>query len=166
MHEQVDPLAELERLILARTCEVCGDVWSDILPRYWKCRNEKKGGYVFKHWRNWKLCPNCLCKLSAIGFAGFDKWCFPVIANMPDIQNLAEQLVAVQPMQLPAAQIMYLDYQIGPEGVRRREGRAGRVVREDHIVRGRTRHTIVLDDANFRANAPEAEAALTGGENP
>ena len=144
MHEQVDVLAELECLIQARTCEVCGDVWSETLPHHWKCRSEKKNGYTSKHWRNWRLCPNCLCKLSAIGFGGFDKFVFPVIANVPDIQLLADQLVAVQPMQGPAPGMFYLDYRIGTGGVQRTERREGRVVREDRIVRGRTRHTRTL----------------------
>lgn len=153
MDEHLDPLAELERLIHSRTCEVCGDVWSDVLPRYWKCRTEQKGGYVSKHWRNWRLCPNCLCKLSAIGFGGFDKFVFPVIANMPDIQMMAEQLVAVQPMQAPAAQIMYLDYVIGPEGVRRTERRGLPEMRMlKNRVRGQPQHVAMLDDANFRAD--------------
>jgi hypothetical protein len=161
MDERIDPLAELERLIQSRTCEVCGDVWSDILPRYWKCRSEKMGGYTSNHWRNWRLCPNCLCKLSAIGFAGFDKFVFPVIQNMPDIQNLAEQLVAVQPMQLPAAQVFYMDMVVGPEGVRRHLPERHPLLRRyaavdlaapgaDRTVRGRTRHVAMLDDANFR----------------
>jgi len=139
--EFLDPLAELERLIHSRTCEVCGDVWNDILPRYWKCRKEKKAGYVSKHWRNWRLCPNCLSALTHdYNFASF---IFPVIANMPPMENLMEQLVAVQPMQAPAPGMFYLDYVIGPEGVRRMERRDGRVLREDHIVRGRTRHVAV-----------------------
>lgn len=81
MDEQINPLGEIERLIQARTCKVCGDVWSDILPRYWKCRSEKKGGYVSKHWRNWRLCPDCLYKLSATGFGGFDLVSTPVVAR-------------------------------------------------------------------------------------
>lgn len=136
MEPFLDPVAELERLIQARTCEVCADVWSEPLPRYWKCRDEKKGGYTLKHWRNWRLCPNCLCKLThGLNFGGFDKFVFPVIANMPDIQMLAEQLVQVQPMNVPQAAVMYLDYQIGPEGVRRRERGRGRIFLEDHAGR-------------------------------
>lgn len=113
--ERLDPLAELERLIHSRTCEICDEVWSEALSRYWKCRTEQKGGYVSKHWRYWKLCPNCLCKLSGVG--GFSELIFPVIANMRPA-DMVEQLIAVQLMQVPAAQVFYMDFVVEPEGVR------------------------------------------------
>lgn len=142
MLDQIDPIAEIERLIESRTCEVCGDVWSEALSRYWKCRNEQRNGYVLKHWRYWRLCPNCLTKLT-YNVGGFEKFIFPVIANMAEV-DVVEQLVQVQPMNVPAAAVMYLDYQIGPEGVRRRERRGGNWVREDYVVQGRVRNARVV----------------------
>lgn len=41
----------------------------------------------------------------------FDKWIFPVIENVAPTQaDVIEQLVAVQPMQLPNAQVFYMDF--------------------------------------------------------
>jgi len=47
----------------------------------------------------------------------FDKWIFPVIANMSE-NDVIDQLVAVQPMAGPVSQIVYLDIVTG-----RRKGR-------------------------------------------
>jgi hypothetical protein len=47
----------------------------------------------------------------------FDKWIFPVIANMSE-NDVIDQLVAVQPMAGPVSQIVYMDIVTG-----RRKGR-------------------------------------------
>lgn len=122
--EQVDPRAELERLIVDNTCEWCDETKLPQLTdsgksivyiqRAWLCREQKQGGYTSKHWRFWRVCDQCACQ----GKLRFDKWIFPVIANMPPMQGLMEQLVAVQPMQQPAPQVLYMDFIVGPEGVR------------------------------------------------
>jgi hypothetical protein len=47
----------------------------------------------------------------------FDKWIFPVIANMSE-NDVIDQLVAIQPMAGPVSQIVYMDIVTG-----RRKGR-------------------------------------------
>jgi hypothetical protein len=42
----------------------------------------------------------------------FDKWIFPVIANMSE-NDVIDQLVAVQPMAGPVSQIVYMDIVTG-----------------------------------------------------
>lgn len=113
--DDINPLAELERLIVDNTCEWCGETKLPqltesgksivFIQRSWLCREEKRGGYTSKHYRYWRVCDTCACQNKL----RFDKWIFPVIANMPQA-NLMEQLVAVQPMQHPAPQVMYMDY--------------------------------------------------------
>lgn len=120
--KQVDPRAELERLIVDNTCEWCGDTKLPQLTasgsivyiqRAWLCREQKQRGYTSKHWRMWRVCDRCAWQ----GSLRFDKWIFPVIANMPT-ENLMEQLIAVQPMQAPPPQLLYMDLLIVPQGVR------------------------------------------------
>ena len=121
--EPVDPRAELERLIVDCTCEWCGETrWSleaggtgrmvTDVERQWCCRKVKSKGYVSTHWRVWRVCWFC-----RVNGPQFDKWIFPVIANMQP-NGLMEQLVAVQPMQAPVPQVLYMDFVVGPEGVR------------------------------------------------
>jgi|PlaIllAssembly_1097288.scaffolds.fasta_scaffold28214_3 hypothetical protein len=162
--EDFDPRAYLERLIVEATCEWCGQThwtqeagstrWVTDVERGWFCREQKGNGYTSKHWRVWRVCFSCRHSSS------FDKWVFPVIANMPEI-DIMQALVQVQPMQVPAAQVFYMDLVVGP-------GRPGRrrhavdlaapeadrtimtVVKNRQPVRGRTKHVMMLDDANFR----------------
>ncbi len=42
----------------------------------------------------------------------FDKWVFPIIRNMPSTDVLTE-LVSVQPMTGPSAEIVYMDLRAG-----------------------------------------------------
>lgn len=124
--EQVDPRAELERLIVDNTCEWCGETKLPELTdsgksivyvqRLWLCRELDLPGYKSKHYRYWRVCDVCQQKRL---WGHFDKFIFPVIKNMPPMQGLMEQLVAVQPMAQPAPQVLYLDYIVGPEGARR-----------------------------------------------
>lgn len=189
--EPLDPRAELERLIVDNTCEWCGDTKLPQLTdsgksivyvqRLWLCRELDLPGYKSKHYRYWRVCDTCQQKRL---WGHFDKFIFPVIKNMPPMQGLMEQLVAVQPMQQPAPHVLYLDYVIGPEGARpalperhpllRRyaeveldERLYGRgvidaaadkadatalvchVLKNREPVRGRTKHVMMLDDANF-----------------
>jgi hypothetical protein len=120
----LDPLVELERLIVERTCETCGAIIPHMVVysrmqerrfipsprREWRCVQQPRNGYVFKHWRYWLLCSVCKSQ-------GFARWIFPVIQNMPPIVDL-RHLVSVQPMNEPAAQVFYMDFMVGPEGVR------------------------------------------------
>lgn len=126
--EPVDPRAELERLIVDCTCEWCGETrWSleaarsadapvgrrvTDVERQWCCRKVKSNGYVSTHWRVWRVCWSC-----RVNGPQFDKWIFPVIANMQP-NGLLEQLVQVQPMNQPVPQVLYMDFVVGPEGVR------------------------------------------------
>jgi len=109
----LDPRAEFERLLAPCVCDWCGKAHVVrnaeegvdrlvIIKPEWRCREVKQGGYVSKHWKAWRVCSLCLSK------GQFDKWIFPVIAHMPENDFLA-QLVQVQPMNLPAAQVMYMD---------------------------------------------------------
>jgi len=107
-----------------RTCEWCGaqmiegdlDGW---LTTRWRCRVIKKStGYTLKHWAYWRVCKSCECSVvTGTGTYGFDKFVFPIIANI-DTRDPMEQLVAVQPMQQPPAGFFHLDFVVGPEGAR------------------------------------------------
>lgn len=44
---------------------------------------------------------------AAVNVPSFDKWIFPVIANMPKT-DVIDQLASVQTMTSPASQIMYI----------------------------------------------------------
>lgn len=125
--DDINPLAELERLIVDNTCEWCGETKLPQLTdsgksiifvqRMWLCRELDLPGYKSKHYRYWRVCDTCQQKRL---WGHFDKFIFPVIKNMPPMQGLMEQLVAVQPMAQPAPHVLYLDYVVGPEGARRR----------------------------------------------
>lgn len=51
--------------------------------------------------------------LRARGPGRFGSFCFPIIRRMPE-RALVEQIVALQPMALPTAQVFYLDIVTGP----------------------------------------------------
>jgi hypothetical protein len=121
----LNPAAELERLIIDCTCEWCGQThWvntastvssgriTDVV-RGWFCRKQRRNGYVSRHWRMWRVCN--ACRRVGVGLGTFDRWVFPVITNM-DYSILVDQIIDIQPMQLPAAQIMYMDLVVGPAG--------------------------------------------------
>lgn len=133
--DEVDPKYLVDWLVIQHTCEWCGgtidhprnangDVY--MLAPKWRCREIKRNGYTSKHWKYWRVCFKCGTK------EGFEKWVFPVIATiMPEHMSL-DAIMQVQPMGLPAGEIMYMDYIHG-----RREGR----------VRGRTQDCVMIDDA-------------------
>lgn len=153
--EDFDPRSYLESLIVDCTCEWCGEThwtqeagtgrWVTDVVKGWFCREHKGNGYISKHWRIWRVCHACRW-----GNGSFGKWVFPVIANMPEV-DIMQALVQVQPMQVPAAQVFYMDLVVGPEGVRRHPERRYGVdlaaPGADRTVRGRRQHAIVLDDA-------------------
>lgn len=195
--EQVDPRAELERLIVDNTCEWCGETklpqltdsgkYIVFVQRSWLCRELDLPGYKSRHYRYWRVCDSCRQKRL---WGQFDKFIFPVIANMPPMQGLMEQLVAVQPMAQPAPQVLYMDY-VYVDGeprpnlperhpLLRRYAEVGiderlygrgvvdaakdradatalvcAVIKNREPVRGRTKHVMMLDDANFRVEQPE-----------
>jgi|OpeIllAssembly_1097287.scaffolds.fasta_scaffold220828_2 hypothetical protein len=171
--EPLDPLAELERLIVDNTCQWCGETKLPQLTdsgktivyvrRLWLCREEAKPGYKSKHWRYWRVCDTCQQKHL---WGGFDKWIFPVIANMPQ-HNLMEQLVAVQPMAQPAPQVMYMDFVYADaERVRLPERhpllRRYAEVGIDHRNYGR----VVVDVAADKADATALVAAVLKNREP
>lgn len=114
-------MIEVEWLMKAVTCEGCGEVipckivYQEgqqpvyILPqRKWHCFPVRCNGYVRKHWRNWLLCASCQWNEFAHFERPFASWIAPII----------QDLVAVQPMQVPAAQVFFMDFVVGPEGIR------------------------------------------------
>ena len=131
----VAPEVYLDWLIVQTTCEWCGgDIeWrnSDGLrvpkPAQWLCRTEKRGGYISKHWRLWRVCQKC--HLQGL-ITDFCKWIFPVINNMSMIGGSLAALMQVQPMSEPRGEIFYADLVERP-------------------LRGRLREGVVLDDATF-----------------
>jgi hypothetical protein len=153
--EDFDPRAELERLIVSCTCEWCGQThwaqeagtgrWVTDVESGWFCREQKGNGYTSKHWRVWRVCFSCRHSSS------FAKWVFPVIANMPEV-DIMQALVSIQPMQVPAAQVFYMDLVVGPRppGRRRHVGVDLAAPDAERTVRGRRQRAVMLDDANFR----------------
>jgi len=145
MDEYVNPLAELERLIVERTCEWCDRVYEKSLTFHFLPRVIKRSGYTVMHRKYWRVCEYCQSGMA------FDKWVFPVIQNMPEHMSL-EAIMQVQPMAvhnphelaLPLdVDMVMLDYEITPEGVRRR-------VQVPERIRGHTNLVVHLDDATFR----------------
>ncbi len=186
--DQLDPRAYLEQFIADCTCDWCGNAypatrdeehktWVPLVRWDWRVRVEKKAGYVSKHERWCKVCPTCLLSDTY----GFAKFIFPIIKNMA-VHDTMSQLVAVQPMMLPAGEILYMDYvHRRPEPPRARRAHndmedavlgalANSLADETRPikrgawrafadglrwggVRGQRQHAVMLDDANWRLDA-------------
>lgn len=129
--ENIDPRAELERLIVESTCEWCGEIgfrqrdddnppdkaYATIIKRAWLCRVDRKGGYISRHSRFWRVCDTCFFLAGSKRALGdFSKWIFPVIGTYTG-RMMMQSIVEVQPMELPAPQVFYLDYLVTPKGV-------------------------------------------------
>ena len=84
-------------------CEWCGQSWHSPLKREWLCRRTDEGRV--KHWKNWQVCN--LCKLCKHVFG-----CMPYVVGMAEMPDLRD-IMAVQPMQEPNAQIYYMDLVYG-----------------------------------------------------
>lgn len=171
LDEYINPLAELERLIVENTCEWCHETKPPQLTdsgksivfvqRRWLCRKEDRPGYRSKHWRHWLVCDACASNIH------FDKWIFPVIANMPQ-HNLMEQLVAVQPMQMPAPQVLYMDFVVGPQGVRPRLPERHPLLRRyaEAEIDPRNYGRVVIDAADDKKDATALVVAVLKNREP
>lgn len=193
--DEIDPRYYLEQYAVDCTCELCQETvlpyvvydaeqnvpvgYAPRVKRIWMRAVFKRDGYKLKHWRWWKLCETCRLKLSGDDdLYAFSKFTFPVIRNMGET-GLVEQLVPVQPMNQPAAQVFYMDFV--HDGVRvpgpreeMRELANGRMERRrvpndmaDALlgalvaarqVRGQRANGIVLDDATWRLDDNPGDA--------
>ena len=99
----------LDWLVKQHTCEWCDGTIDDYdaqlgvtrtPQRKWRNRQVKHGTYTSNHWKFWLLCRRC------DGLHQFQRWIFPVMANMPQFEVLAS-LVNVQPMNEPAGEVFY-----------------------------------------------------------
>lgn len=76
------------------------------------------------NWRRYRIKYRAIAALKKLPGQRFASFSFPIIRNM-NVQGLMEQLVAVQPMNMPQA-AMYMDIVMGPRMRRARE-------REPHL---------------------------------
>lgn len=137
----LDPRAELERLIVDCTCDWCGKsfpagwdeehrLWVPSVTQEWRVRVEQKPGYISKMYAYWRICAGC-----RLGDEySFSKWVFPIIKSMPVQHDLLEQLIQVQPMPVPAGEILYMDSitRVCDHREAHPEGRFERVRRQAH----------------------------------
>ena len=90
----------------------------------------------------------------------FDKWIFPVIANMSE-NDVIDQLVALQPMAGPVSQIVYMDIVTGrrkgrtPQGAPMWRALQGAVDRDDDA------DEVITDETTTNTPAAQALAATT-----
>lgn len=125
---------EVNWLVQQTVCESCGTrVEPGSLITGYRCRKAVREGYVVKHSKFWRLCSAC-----DLGLHRFASFILPVIENMPQIP-LLNQLVEIQQMPQPAGQMFYIDYVIGAKRT---------------MTRGMRRHTLMLDEGNFRLETP------------
>lgn len=59
----------------------------------------------------WKPLPTVLMPRPGLG--PFDRWIFPVIANMSET-DVIDQLITIQPMSVPSGELLYMDLKYGP----------------------------------------------------
>lgn len=104
--DDFDPQADLDRLIASKGCERCGCVSDELgsgFKQIWRCHEVKHAGYTSKHWRYWRLCKCCL-----VGFTA------DIFKFLPFIQSMysksLEDLIQLQPMAGPSANVFYMDF--------------------------------------------------------
>ncbi len=191
--DEIDPRYYLEQYAVDCTCELCRETllpyavydveknvqvgYAHRVKRVWMRAIFKRDGYKLKHWRWWKICETCRLKLSGEDdLYGFAKFVFPVIRSVNETA-LVEQLVQVQPMTQPAAQVFYMDFVhdgVRVPGPREEMRELARMERRrvpndaaDALlgalvaarqVRGQRANGIVLDDANWRLDDNPGDA--------
>ena len=122
--DSVNPQVLVDWLVEQHRCEWCGDTIStpvnangdSYMPQAeWRCWEVKRGGYTSKHWKH--ICSTCNTK----DRGGFGRRVFPIIKEiMPEHESLSA-IMAVQPVNAPAGEIMYMDYIHGPPRGRPRD---------------------------------------------
>jgi hypothetical protein len=109
------------------------------VTRGWLCREIEHGGYTSKHWRVWRVCDACRSHVPRFGEAR------PHV-RLPERHPLLRR---------------YAEVGINPEYYGRGVVDAAQdkadatalvcaVLKNREPVRGRTKHVMMLDDANFR----------------